>query len=373
MFGDPHPLYALPQGVQTRWASPENPRGQKGRAARANAGRKGSACFPLQSGESRLLAEESGASGTVRRIWVTINDRSPQMLRGLRLDFYWDGADHPAVSAPLGDFFGTGLGRMSTFQCALFSSAEGRSFNCTIPMPFKQGMRMVVTNEAPMALEAFYYDVDYTLGDAHEATAPYLHAHYRRENPTIMQRDYQILPRVNGRGRFLGCNVGVIAGKALYYDSWWGEGELKVYLDGDADWPTLSGTGTEDYIGTGWGMGFYANAYQGCHVAEGETMSYCFYRYHIPDPIYFQRDCRVAMQQMGCWAPQYKEMFRDSGRELYHAGSGRRPIDFSASDLAPYGLFERQDDWSSCAYFYLDSAENGLPELAPVEERIAGL
>ena len=155
--------------------------------------------------------------------------------------------------------------------------------------------------------------------------------------------------------------------------SWWGEGELKVYLDGDNEWPTLSGTGTEDYIGTGWGMGFYANAYQGCHVADGEKMQYCFYRYHIPDPIYFQRNCRVDMQQMGCWSPELKERFRTSGRELYLAGAGQQPIDFRDAGLSPYGLFERQDDWSSCAYFYLDFAENGLPGLPPVAERLAGL
>src|SRR5512144_62241 len=97
-------FYTLPDNIETRWASPENPTGEKGQAGKANGGRKGSPSFPLAAGEHRVLAEASGTSGTVRRIWATINDLSPIMLRGLRLDFYWDGASAPAVSVPFGDF-----------------------------------------------------------------------------------------------------------------------------------------------------------------------------------------------------------------------------------------------------------------------------
>src|SRR4029079_5990915 len=109
-----------------------------------------------------------------------------------------------------------------------------------------------------------------------------LHAHFRRENPTTLQQDYELLPLVRGKGRFLGVNVGVQADKERYGTTWWGEGEVKVYLDGDTDLPTLCGTGTEDYIGTAWGQGRFAHLYQGCPVADGEAMAYCFYRYHIP-------------------------------------------------------------------------------------------
>jgi len=136
-------LFLMPKNIQTRWASPENWDGAKGAAGQANQGRKGSACFPLKAGEQKILAHAENTSGTIRRIWMTINDRSPRMLRGLRLDMTWDGADRPAVSAPLGDFFGQGLGRCVAFQSALFSNPEGRSFNCCVPMPFRTGMKIV--------------------------------------------------------------------------------------------------------------------------------------------------------------------------------------------------------------------------------------
>ncbi len=368
-----HPLYVVPDGVRTRWASAENPGADKGRAGQANARRKGRPCVPLGAGEKIVLATATETSGLVRRIWMTINDRSPQMLRGLRLDFYWDGAKDPAVSAPLGDFFGTGLGRMARFQSALLSSPEGRSFNCCIPMPFRTGMRMVVTNESSVDLRAFFYDVDFTIGDQHSQDTLYFHAHWRRENPTTLREDYEILPRVDGKGRFLGSNVGVIADGQLYLRSWWGEGEVKVYLDGDTELPTLSGTGTEDYIGTGWGQGRTADMFQGCHVADHDNMQYCFYRYHVPDPVYFHRDCRVTIQQIGYWGADHKARWHFEGRTIYKAGPPREVLDCSPGSDPGGGLFERQDDWSSCAYFYLDRPESGLPTLAPVEERTTGL
>ena len=191
-----------------------------------------------------MLAEVSGRSGTVRRFWVTINDRTPEMLRGIRLDMFWDGADKPAVSAPIGDFFGHGLGRMATFQNALFASPEGRSFNCYIPMPFKTGMKVAVTNETQSNLAMFFFDIDCTLGDKLPENTAYFHAHFRRENPTQLQKDYEILPKVAGRGRYLGANIGVIPNTGRWSCAWWGEGEVKIYLDGDTDLPTLCGTGT---------------------------------------------------------------------------------------------------------------------------------
>src|SRR3954465_15267232 len=129
-------LYVVPPGVETRWASPENPAGERGQGGRENGGRKGAAFFVLGAGESRTLAEVKAGSGVVRRLWMTLNDRSPKMLRGLRLEMFWDGATQPAVSAPVGDFFGVGLGRIVPFQSALFSSPEGRSFVAGVPMPF---------------------------------------------------------------------------------------------------------------------------------------------------------------------------------------------------------------------------------------------
>ncbi|HEY0078647.1 MAG TPA: glycoside hydrolase family 172 protein [Pyrinomonadaceae bacterium] len=361
-------LYEMPEGVETRWASPENPRGERGKGAQAAGGRKGSPTIAIKAGASAVLAEAQNTSGMVRRLWMTIPDRSPQMLRGLRLDMYWDGAATPAVSAPLGDFFGVGLGLMATFESALFSNPEGRSFNSVVPMPFRTGFRIVMTNESGRDLPELFYDINYTLGDRHPAGMLYFHAHWRRENPTTLQRDYEILPRVEGRGRYLGTNIGVIVNRREYHNTWWGEGEVKIYLDGDTQFPTIAGTGTEDYVGTAWGQGRYANLYQGSPVADEGQMRWCFYRYHIIDPIYFRRDIRVTMQQIGYLADHSRGAIVREGRKLYRAGPG-----LVEKDVREDGKFERTDDWSSCAYFYLDRAENNLPKLEAAEKRMAGL
>ncbi|MCU0522329.1 MAG: DUF2961 domain-containing protein [Anaerolineae bacterium] len=368
---NPDCLFLIPEHVQTRWASPENPAAEKGRACFGNDGRKRHAFISLHAGEAATLLDLRLIPGTVRRIWITIDDRTPKMLRGLRIEAFWDGAATPAISAPLGDFFSLGLGRMATFHSALFSSPEGRSFNCYIPMPFRSGARIVVTNESGVDLGSLYYDVDCTIGDDHPDTAAYLHAHWRREAPTTLLEDYTILPQVHGRGRFLGCNLGVIADTGLYYHSWWGEGEVKIYLDGDTANPTLCGTGTEDYIGTGWGQGQYAGLYQGCHVADHEKYHYCFYRLHVPDPVWFQTACRATIQQIGAWTPESMAQMHAAGLQLVHSD---KPLDTAAEARARnYGLFERQDDVSSCAWFYLDRPANGLPALPAAAQRYAGL
>lgn len=371
-------IYEWPgDNVETRWASPENVRGQKGQGGQVNGGRKGRPCQPVKAGEVVTLAEEpAGVAGTVRRIWITISDRSPKMLRGFRLDFYWDGSSHPAVSAPLGDFFSMGLGRTFAFESIFFSNPEARSFNTCLPMPFRDGMRMTLTNETDTDLELLFYDVNYTVGEKHGPDTLYLHAHFRRENPTTLQKDYAILPEVAGRGRFVGVNIGVRTDRETYGRTWWGEGEMKYYLDGDTDYPTLCGTGTEDYIGTAWGQGQYAHRYQGCPLADHDTGQYAFYRYHVPDPIYFRENIRVTMQQIGHTMTDEKKRLHEkitaSGETIFAAGPGLVPADLS--DSGPSGvLFERQDDWSSCAYFYLDRPENELPPLLPLSERLADL
>jgi hypothetical protein len=364
-------LYVVPDGVETRWASPENPHGERGQGGQENGGRKGAAFFALGVGESRVLAEVKAGSGVVRRMWMTLNDRSPKMLRGLRLEMFWDGAAQPAVSAPVGDFFGVGLGRTVAFESALFSSPEGRSFNTVVPMPFRHGMRIVLTNDTDAQQRQVYYDVDYTLGDKLPADALYFHAHFRRENPTTMRRDYEILPRVTGRGRYLGANLGVIVDGLRYGTTWWGEGEVKIYLDGDRELPTLNGTGTEDYIGTGYGQGAYSHRSQGAPIADVEHQRYAFYRYHVDDPVYFRKDVRVTIQQIGFLWSNDGTPVTPVTPPLVAAGPGRHELDMK--HLPNVNLFERADDWSSCVYFYLDQPGGVLPKLAPAAERMAGL
>ena len=346
-------LYSLPPGVETRWASPENPLGEKSKGAQANGGRKGAAAVSIKANQQITLAEVHGTSGTVRRIWATMNDRSPEMVRGLTLQMFWDGSAQPAVSAPFGDFFGFGLGQMVPFQSALFSSPEGKSFNCYIPMPFRTGMKIVVINESGKDLPAFFYDVDYTLGDKREPTDLYFHARFRHESPTNLQEDFEILPEVLGSGRFLGVQLSVVANRQAYLNKWWGEGEVKFYLDQDRQWPTLVGTGTEDYVGAGFTLGVFSSLYQGAPFVDKEKGCYSFYRYHVPDPIYFRTRIRVTVQQIGIkFRSDGEDPLFHTGSPLYKAGAGLVPFD--KEPVGWYALFERQDDWSSVAYFYLN-------------------
>lgn len=368
-----------PSASETRWASAENPQGLKGQGGRTNGGRKGAPSFELKAGRSAVLAAEAGGTGIVRRIWLTLSDFRPLALRGLRIEAYWDGETKPAISAPLGDFFGTGLGRRVPFESAFFSNPEGRSYVCTLPMPFKNGMKLTITNDLACDIERIFYDVSYTVGDQVEE-AHYLHAFFNRENPTALQRDYEILPQLNGKGRYLGANFGVNVNRREFLKTWWGEGEFKAYVDDDGEWPSLCGTGVEDYIGTAWGQGAFSHFYQGCQVAEEESGHYCFYRYHVQDPVYFHRNVRVTMQQIGYCGPEGRDAFRRAGIRVHHANEGLVEIDFdrphnfvNKEDPTFHALFERRDDWSSCAYFYFDRPSSDLPELADVALRTAGL
>jgi hypothetical protein len=248
-------LFQMQEHIRTKWASPENPDAEKGMGGIENSGRKGRPSISLAAGDTLILAHEpAGTTGTIRRIWMTIRDKGPEMQQGLVLYFFWDNVSKPAVAAPVGYFFGMGLGKMFAFETALFSSPEGRSYNCYIPMPFKNGMKMILVNESGKLQESIFYDVDYTVGETHDHETLYFHAYYKREDSTLFRQDYEFLPHVQGKGRFLGVHFGVMANQELFADSWWGEGEVKIYLDGDQENPTLCGTGTEDYIGTGWGQ-----------------------------------------------------------------------------------------------------------------------
>ncbi|MGQ9455778.1 MAG: glycoside hydrolase family 172 protein [Armatimonadota bacterium] len=372
----PDELYKLPSNVFTRWASPENYDALPGQAAKTNFGRKGSSCRPVAADETFVMAHAE-EPGTIRRIWITIRDRGPHMLRGLVIRAYWEGESKPAVEAPIGDFFCQAHGKMVPFQNAWFDNPEGRSFNCRIPMPFRKCFTLTVTNESPVDLGMFFYDVNFTLGDEHDSDVGYFHAHFRRENPTKMRKDFEILPHVEGRGRFLGCCLGVIADKERWGNSWWGEGEVKIYLDGDTYYPSLAGTGTEDYVGTGWGLGAFCTPWHGCVLADSDNMRYSFYRLHGPDPVYFHSDIRGTIQQMGCFGKE--EMLahmRTKGlKELVAWGDGTGRITPEDIEKMDYhcGFSEREDDWCATAYFYLNEPANNLPGIQAYEDRISGL
>lgn len=373
-------LFKMPEGVESRWSSFENPDGARGAGGKANDGAKGAAFQPIAPGETVTLLHADGP-GTVRRMWFTMNRRDPEMLRALRLRCYWDGARTPAVDVPFGDFFGAILGRATIFESALFANPEGRSFVGHVPMPFRDGARITITNESDRRLEQLYYDIAYTLGDAHGEDALYFHAAWRRENLTQLGTDFEVLPRIAGRGRFLGAHIGIIAGPVR--TGWWGEGEVKIYLDGDAEWPTIVGTGTEDYIGTAYGQGLFANRYAGSLVLDADSSFFAFYRHHVPDPIYFHEDIRVTLQQMGGAEKAIVQALVAEGAEIIpvsvHNDDGFFPLIDPPRDLDDPDLpggwtnMYRRDDVSAVALFYLDVPVNRLPLLAPVAERVAGV
>lgn len=373
--------------THTRWVSPENRDAAKGGGGKSNRGAKGDAFIVVAPGETAVLADIQGA-GIIRRMWLSGTiPRNEEQRRLVRLEMYWDGAQRPAVAAPIGDFFGVGLGLSARFESALFSSPEARSFNFTIPMPYRKGARVQVVNESP-AYALIWYDLNYTTVRKHPRDVLYFHAAWRRETRTALGKDFEILPRVTGKGRYLGANIGVI-GNPAYRGTWFGEGEVKVYLDGDRDWPTLVGTGTEDYIGSGWGQGEYHGRSYGSLISDSENDVYAFYRYHVEDPVYFHKDCRVTLQQMGnTGADRVREMMAKGiplqpvwvldthGRDVLNL-TGRAPDIhrlLDRTDLPPFtdpkhpsgGVnFYRTDDVSATVYFYLDRPENDLPALAP--------
>jgi len=364
-----------------RWSSFENPSAAPGAGGSENQGAKGHAYDRLLPGETKPLLDLAGP-GIVRRIWLTISDRTPDMLRGLRLRMTWDGAARPATDCPLGDFFGLALGRRTRFASALFEDPEGRSFVSYVPMPFWRQASITLTNETDRPLNHLFYDVNATVGDD-LADALYFHAYWHRERPNELGRDLEILPRVDGAGRFLGTNFGIVT-DPRYAGCWWGEGEVKVYLDGDGELPTLVGTGAEDYLGSAWGLGTFAGPYHGCLLCDREKGEYAGYRYHIPDPIAFDRECRVTLQTIGgAGLAKVREVAAtgapvrmvslstpESFRGAFDHGL---TLDDPAHDPAAWCNFYRCDDWSATAYLYLDRPETELPELAPVEKRMAAI
>lgn len=376
-------LFEFNDDIETRWSSPENKNAVKGQGGKENNTAKGHAFDSIPAGATYTLLDIKD-QGIINRIWITIRDRSPQMLRGLKLEMYWDGADKPAVSVPFGDFFGVGLGQTTTFQNALFANAEGRSFNCFIPMPFKTGAKIQVVNESGLRQENIFYDIDYSLIKEWKDAYLYFHAYWQRDTATKLAQDFEILPQLEGKGRFLGTNVGVAANPA-YRKSWFGEGEVKIYLDDDKAYPTLNGTGTEDYIGTAWGQGKFINQYTGCSVADDSLLQWSFYRYHIPDPVVFRTGCRVTMQQLGGDNTDSVATYQREGTALIPVANidAKQQYNYYSKDSivnlnnssTPRGWtnFYRSDDVSAVAYFYLDKPVSNLKTLQPAAMRTAKL
>ena len=243
--------------IDSRAASFENPSAGRGAGGSTYDGRKGSPNHLVRPDERVVLLDTDGP-GVIRHIWMTFLPGRPEAMRSLVLEVFYDGADEPSISAPCLDFFGMPHGRPVAYQSAYLAAQEGRGFSSWLPMPFRGAVRVELVN-AGREPALLYYQIDFTLQPV-EASAGLLHVSFRRENPTTMRRDFVIAEGFVGPGRYLGCNIGV---RVIDGGQWYGEGEVKVFRDGDTDLPTICGTGLEDYVGSAWGMGAHQGLYGG--------------------------------------------------------------------------------------------------------------
>lgn len=338
--------------LDSRAVTFENPGGERGAGGQREGGRKGRPAKFIQPGERVVLADIAGP-GIARHLWMTIRPAAPADMRAALLEAFYDGAPGPSISVPAFDFFGCPHGRPVAYASALTAVQEGRGFNAYFPMPFRERLRLEIENRGPQPL-LLYYQLDYTLMPALEADAGYLHVSFRRQNPTRMREDFVIAEGLRGPGRFLGCVVGV---RVLDEGSWYGEGEVKVYRDGDATYPTICGTGLEDYVGSAWGMGPHHAIYAGAPLevrrGEGPQPDFVgFYRWHLPDPIVFERDLRVTIQQIGY------ALFREGEEAAFeryrasHPAAGRGWASDPAAGIIGQGIVERIDDYCAAAFVY---------------------
>ena len=374
-------IYTYDPNIETRWSSGENLNGARGAGGKENNGAKGHPTDNIDAGTSRTLLDIQG-QGIINRIWFTINDRSLIMLRSLKIEMFWDNESKPAVSVPLADFFAMGQG-MVKFENEFFASPEGRSFNCYIPMPFKKAAKILITNDSDKKLFNIFFDVDYSLLKTWNDDFLYFHAYWNRDTATTPGKDFELLPHIAGKGRILGTHVAVNA-NPLYRKSWWGEGEVKMYIDNDGEFPTLIGTGTEDYIGTAWGQGAFINRYTGCLTANDSLDKWSFYRYHVPDPVYFSEGIKVTMQQIG---GNMKSIVQDmqekkvplipitvddmakNGKQIFLYEKDKVTI-LKEKDLPEnWTNFYRSDDVSATSLFYLDAPSSKLPTLPALQYR----
>lgn len=307
-----HEIWRL-DGRRTRSISAENPTGAPGAGGRAIAGTgafaaaglgrgwKVSPSIDVDPGETVTLADISGP-GVIRHFWLTTD---PTMLRDFTLYVYWDGAPDPAVRVPLGDFFCNGWDRLALVNSEAVVVAPAGGLNSYWPMPFGAHALVMLHNGGERTVPV-YYQITYLEEDVPDS-AGRLHALWRCSDPLGNPAVHPIVESVGGPGRYVGTYLAV----QPRAPGWWGEGEMKFYLDDDTEYPTICGTGTEDYFGGAWNFDLegaylpYSTPYLGLvqvhppdRVYEPEQR-FGMYRWHIPDPICFDYSLRVTVQALG--------------------------------------------------------------------------
>ena len=346
MFGI-NRLAEIRPDIETRSICPENLTGERGKGGACPLG-KGSArnaardlgtgwkvnpYLVVQPGDTCVLADFNG-TGVIRHIWLTpTGNWRHQVIR-----FYWDGSETPAVECPLGDFFACGWGSYAQINSLAVCVNPGSAFNCYWPMPFRKHFRVTLENLNDKPVNV-YYQIDLELGAVPE-TMGYFHAQFRRVNPLPYGDVFTVLDGVRGCGQYVGTYM--LWGSRS--NGWWGEGEIKFYIDGDRDFPTICGTGTEDYFCGSYDFEDpvhhdrylpFSTPYSGlAQVITPDTlyrsqMRFAMYRWHITDPVRFAKDLRITIQALG---------WRSGGRYL--------PL---------------QDEIAAVAYFYLDAPSAALP------------
>ncbi len=266
----------------------------------------------IAPGETATLADIEG-QGAIQQIWMTLarGKWRHTILRG-----YWDDEEHPSIECPAGDFFACGWEQYAQVSSLAVCVNPGRAFNCYWEMPFKKRSRMTLQNLSDEQITV-YYQINYTLTEVPDDVG-YFHAQFRRTNPLPYKDVYTILDGVQGQGHYVGTYMAWGVNNA----GWWGEGEIKFFMDGDAEFPTICGTGTEDYFCGAYNFdpgsmernrtGTRAPGYvefttpyagmpqvirpDGLYVSQ---QRFGLYRWHIMDPIRFQEDLRVTIQALG--------------------------------------------------------------------------
>ena len=342
--------------AKTRSISPENFTGEKGKGGMATEGTgsgpsrdlgqgwKVSPSIRIQPGETFILADIDGP-GAVQQIWMTATGH----WRFCILRIYWDDEETPSVECPVGDFFACGWGRYAQVSSLPICVNPGSAFNCYWEMPFRKRCRITCENIAEDQM-TLYYQINYTLTDVPEDCA-YFHAQFRRTNPLLYKDVYTILDGVTGKGHF----VGTYMAWGVNSTGWWGEGEIKFYMDGDGEFPTICGTGTEDYFCGSYnfdvgkergGYREFTTPYAGLPQVIRPDGTYDaqtrfgMYRWHITDPVRFEEDLRVTMQALG-WRTRTSE--------------GRRYLPL-------------KDDIASVAYWYQTLPAAPFPALPDKDE-----